>query len=323
MVSVIIPVYNIQKYIGKCIESVMNQTYKDLEVILVDDGSTDLSGKICDEYAKKDNRLTVIHTSNQGVSAARNTAIDVMKGQYVIFVDGDDWLAPDMIECLWKGMQETVAQISVCDTYQTDGEYYEIRQFYKYAGDKQEFLENEKYDLVRFTATLWNKLISRDVIKNCRFNTKVRYAEDLEFLVSILENVKKIKIINKPLYYYRYNRQGNVVSSTINPRYMDLLNVNCRVYQKLMREDCKITAAVRLSFALNRTMEFIPINKIFQSRDYLNLIRNIIRNNPEFYDELKTENGIGKRRIITLKIAKRSTVLAVICCRLMKKISGK
>ena len=99
-VSVIVPIYNTEKYLGPCIQSILNQTYNDLQIILIDDGSTDKSGEICDEYAKKDNRIVVRHINNSGVSKARNTALDIVTGDYIAFVDSDDTIRPDMYESL-------------------------------------------------------------------------------------------------------------------------------------------------------------------------------------------------------------------------------
>lgn len=114
LISVIVPVYNIEKYIGRCIESIVNQTYKNLEILLVDDGSEDNSGKICDDYAKRDARTKVIHKQNAGVSDARNAAIDVAQGELLAFVDGDDLLTPNCVESLWRAKELTGAQIACC-----------------------------------------------------------------------------------------------------------------------------------------------------------------------------------------------------------------
>lgn len=323
MVSVIIPVYNIKDYIGKCIASVIGQTYKELEIILIDDGSMDGSGDICDRYAVQDERIKVIHTCNEGVSSARNKGLEIMRGDYVLFADGDDWLASNMIERLLSFMLEVNAQIVSCDAYQTDGNNFEVRNLYKYAGNKQILLESEKYDIIRYTATLWNKLIDTKIIKEKRFRKQIAYGEDLFFLVDILENANKVGIVYEPLYYYRNSRPGNVVSSTINTRYYDLINSNYLIYKILKEKNYKIAATIRLSYALNRTIEYIPIKKIPSSKKYLKLIKTILNDNLEIYDELKIENGIGKRRILTLKIAKYNATMAVICCHIMKKVSGK
>ena len=113
-ISVIVPVYNCEKYIGKCIESILNQTFKDLELILIDDGSADESGKICDEYKIQDKRVKVIHEKNSGVSIARNVGINVAKGKYIGFVDSDDYLAPDMYESLYENLMKSHADVAIC-----------------------------------------------------------------------------------------------------------------------------------------------------------------------------------------------------------------
>ena len=114
-ISIIVPVYKTEKYLDKCIESILNQTFKDFELILVDDGSPDNCGKICDEWAKKDDRIVVIHKENGGVSSARNTALNNIKGEYVGFVDSDDTIEPTMYEKLYNNLIDSNAQISVCD----------------------------------------------------------------------------------------------------------------------------------------------------------------------------------------------------------------
>ena len=113
-ISVIVPVYNVEKYLRKCIESILNQTFREFELILVDDGSTDSSGKICDEYALKDSRIKVIHKENGGASSARNAGLDVAKGEYIGFVDSDDWIEMDMYGELYRLIKENNTDISVC-----------------------------------------------------------------------------------------------------------------------------------------------------------------------------------------------------------------
>ena len=117
VVSVIVPVYNVEQYIRKCIESILNQTYNKMEIILVDDGSTDNSGIICDEYSKRDKRIKVIHKINGGLSDARNAGLDICTGDYIVFVDSDDYIKNNMIEMLHKDILEKRADISVCSYF--------------------------------------------------------------------------------------------------------------------------------------------------------------------------------------------------------------
>src|SRR5699024_4494271 len=114
LISVIVPVYNVEKYVRRCIDSICGQTYSNLEIILIDDGSTDSSGKICDEMAAKDGRISVIHQENKGLSQARNAGLDQAKGEYIAFVDSDDYLSLNMYECLLKSLKENNADVVRC-----------------------------------------------------------------------------------------------------------------------------------------------------------------------------------------------------------------
>ena len=119
-ISVIIPVYNVEKYLSDCVESVLRQTYTDLEIILVDDGSKDASGRICDDYAKQDLRVRVIHKQNGGLSSARNAGIESANGQYLYFLDSDDWIAENAIELLYEAIKNTQSDLALCNMQYTD-----------------------------------------------------------------------------------------------------------------------------------------------------------------------------------------------------------
>ena len=114
LISIIVPVYNVEQYLSRCVDSLVNQTYHNIEIILVDDGSPDRSGEICDEYAKKDKRVKVIHQSNGGLSDARNTALDIAKGDYLMFVDSDDWIEPTMYEEMLSFMEKEQLDLVEC-----------------------------------------------------------------------------------------------------------------------------------------------------------------------------------------------------------------
>lgn len=128
MISVIVPVYNVEPYLRKCLDSIVNQTYRDLEILVIDDGSTDGSGKICDEYAEKDGRIRVFHTENRGLSCARNLGLDNANGEWIGFVDSDDWIEPDMYECLLSRAVETRADVVECGVLQEYPERTEERK---------------------------------------------------------------------------------------------------------------------------------------------------------------------------------------------------
>ena len=178
LISVIIPVYGVEKYIAQCLDSIINQTYKNLEIILVDDGSPDACPKLCDEYSKIDKRIKVIHKKNGGLSDARNVGIDICKGNYITFVDSDDWIEKDMIEQLYSLINKFSADISICNFLRTSDEKMKI------------FNKNEKikcynkYEAIRellkghkIQDYAWNKMYKKEVFYNIRY-PKGRNMED-------------------------------------------------------------------------------------------------------------------------------------------------
>lgn len=221
-VSVIVPVYNVEKYIHKCVDSLVNQTLKDIEIILVDDGSPDNCGKICDEYAKKDTRIKVIHKKNAGVSAARNDGIDNSKSDYVMFVDSDDWCNPNMCEIAYNTVMDTKADISIFTNYYSYSNYEEVPT----TVPKKLLLENydniEKLQLTvlhrgyiklidqnanygGITAP-WGKIFSLKLIREneIKFNLNVNgLFDDGLFVMETLERAKLVSFDNIPVYHYR------------------------------------------------------------------------------------------------------------------------
>ena len=203
-ISIIIPVYNVEQYLMQCLDSVVNQTYKNLEIILVNDGSTDNSGKICDEYNLKDSRIKVVHKENGGISSARNEGLKLSTGSYVAFVDADDYLEKQYIEKL----VETDADIAVCSFYK---EYpfnseKNIIINKKTLKTKDEFI----YDILSFQKALgcaWGKLFNTKFLKenNIFFNENLKVAEDAEFCLISVQYNPKIVYIPEILYHYNFS----------------------------------------------------------------------------------------------------------------------
>ena len=206
LISVIVPVYKVEQYLDKCVDSIVNQTYKNLEIILVDDGSPDHCPKMCDEWAKKDKRIKVIHKENGGVSSARNVGIDVSKGEYISFVDSDDWIDNTFFEEL----------LNICLKY--NSKY--ITCGYKRVYDNRiEYINNSnsiiKVDSSEYLVKLLNvqngygfvhmKLIKKNAINDLRFNENLKVGEDALFNVMLCENIDSAIIYNKPLYNYYFN----------------------------------------------------------------------------------------------------------------------
>jgi glycosyltransferase involved in cell wall biosynthesis len=210
-ISIVIPVYNVEKYIKRCLDSVINQTYKELEIILVNDGSIDNSGNICDEYAKKDERIKVIHKKNGGLSDARNIGIENAVGNYIGFVDSDDWILPNMYESLLNLCEEHDAQISICNVFTDENHINANNNFRIY--DKQTIMELLLKDEVPSYAC--NKLFKREIIGNLRF-TKDKYYEDLFDTYKFFNNANKVVKTEEMYYFYYINRADSICNNPIN-----------------------------------------------------------------------------------------------------------
>ena len=208
-VSIIIPVYKAEKYLSKCVDSVLNQSYTDLEVILVEDGSPDNCGAICDDYAKKDSRIKVVHKENEGVSKARNAGLDIATGEYVQFVDSDDYLELQMTEKLVHAMKEQKVDMVLCGFYEKNLNFEKVSKIEEETGiyKKKDFLMRIMNNPYSFHyGVLWNKLFKRKVIERIRFSSDMDFGEDFIFNLHYLGKIEKIAVIEEPLYYYiRYN----------------------------------------------------------------------------------------------------------------------
>ena len=209
-VSIVIPVYRAEKYMERCVDSVLAQTYENIEVILVEDGSPDRCGEICDAYAKKDARVKVIHKENEGVSKARNTGLKEVTGEFVQFVDSDDALKPNMTELLVKNMAEQSGDLVICGFYEENLNYSKVSKPGDEPGvyDQKKFLQNITKNPYSFHyGVLWNKLFRTELLKEqVAFSQDMDFGEDFIFNLHYLKYAKRIVVIEEPLYsYVRYN----------------------------------------------------------------------------------------------------------------------
>lgn len=201
MVSIIVPVYNAEKTINRCLDSVLAQTYSDIEVILVNDGSKDGTLSVLREYAEKDRRITVISQENQGVAAARNTGLNNAAGDYILYVDSDDWIENNMVERMLE--LSANADIVFCgNDAATSPESREISIDIKIENWNHEKIISEFIKHKMISGMLWNKLIKRSLTEGCRFNPKTGYGEDAEFLWQVLQHTKSMCVTNEILYHH-------------------------------------------------------------------------------------------------------------------------
>lgn len=223
LISIIVPVYNVESYVGKCLDSLKVQTYTNLEIIAVDDASTDKSGSICDACAAEDKRLQIVHfPSNRGLSAARNEGISRAKGELAAFVDSDDYAEPDMILKLYRSLRESGADISVCSN---------IGMNMKEAPAGVYSAAEAVYCMARrgpFLWTVWGKLYPAELIKKHAFHEKAFCCEDLLFFYEILKEIKQVSYIPDKLYNYVY-REGSQINSRVGKKRCTVLSAINRI----------------------------------------------------------------------------------------------
>lgn len=227
LISVIVPVYKVEPYLARCVESIQNQTYQNLEIILVDDGSPDRCGEICDEMAKEDARIRVVHKENGGLSSARNAGLDVMTGEYVGFVDSDDWIHPDMYQTLYSRMIAECAQISCCGVACHDDE--KIISLFNPKKDQQLTLSTEAAlrELMKnylITNSVWDKLYRADIFKTLRMKNGVLY-EDAQIQPYCIHQAQRICYTSQPMYYY-YQSPQSILRGNFSTRHYDVVRAS-------------------------------------------------------------------------------------------------
>ncbi len=219
-VSIIVPAYNVEQYIGRCLDSILAQTYGNLEILIVDDGSTDGTGSIIDEYAAKDNRIRVIHRENAGVASARNAALHLASGDYIGFVDSDDKITQDMFGEMVRACESRDARIAVC-TYRQCGEGAE-----KIDPSGETFVLTREDALDAFVCedrpyhiyyAVWNKLFRREILKDLFFEDG-RESEDIMFSTVALSRADRIVFVDKALYEYTLSRSDSIMNSRLHQR---------------------------------------------------------------------------------------------------------
>ena len=220
MVSIIVPIYNAEQYLRRCVDSILNQEYTDFELLLVNDGSTDASGDICEEYGDRDPRVIVIQKENTGVSDSRNRAIDRARGKYLQFLDSDDWITPDATRLFVRAAEEYGCDMVISDFYRVVGERLSPKGDIEEEGvlTREEFAAHMMENPADFYyGVLWNKLYRRDIVEehNLRMDTDINWCEDFMFNLEYIRYAKVFYALHAPIYYY-VKRKGSLASQGIN-----------------------------------------------------------------------------------------------------------
>ena len=294
-VSVIVAAYNIQDYIVKCLESIANQTYNNLEVIVVDDGSSDNTGKLADEFAEKDNRFIVIHKENGGVSSARNKGIDVASGDFIGFVDGDDTIENDMYEMLVNNAIKYDADISHCG-YKLIENGKEILMY----GTGKIIIQNRKkgiLDLMDGTLIepgIWNKIFRKEIVGGARLDENLKINEDLYFNILLFDKSTKCVFEDKAKYNY-IKRENSATTSSLNNtrRLTDPLKVYDMIVY-LYKNDTDILSYAN-KMKLERNINIYNLMTLEKNRKFNDIQKQII-------DYIKlNKRDLKKNRVITKK----------------------
>ena len=201
LISIIVPIYNAENYLERCITSLINQTYKSLEIILINDGSTDNSRDICNNYAKKDKRIKILNQKNSGVSFARNKGLDTAQGQYICFVDSDDYISQEFVEKMYKQVSTNKADLAICNINNVSNKGIKSQNSLSY---KNNIITKEDYykNINSFGGFLWNKIFKKNVIGNLRLEEDIYYCEDELFVINYVEKCTRITCLQEPLYFY-------------------------------------------------------------------------------------------------------------------------
>lgn len=300
-ISIIIPVYNVEKYIAKCIESILNQTFKDFELILVDDGSKDSSGRICDFYAMKDNRISCFHKKNEGVSIARNFGIGKSKYNWICFIDSDDWVESHFLESFYKYEFEEKTLIIQGILYDYSDIKKENKFFFKYnnkkfpISNKEQIIESRILENGCPIGKLFNKNILTE--NNILFDQKISTHEDHLFVWTYLQHINNIQLSETVSYHYM-KREGLTLSSKFHPS-EELIDVSDKLTNELnvLKDLCNISETeylkkVYMDFGVYQLIEAAyNINK----NNYNTILKSIKERKNRF---LLSDNKSFKRKII-------------------------
>ena len=306
MISVIVPVYNVEKYLERCVKSIAAQTYKDLEILLIDDGSTDKSGEMCDAFQQTDSRIKAFHKQNGGLSDARNYGIEHSAGEFISFVDSDDYIDEKMLETLHRLITENDADLAVCSAMDVfEGkEVTQVKEIKEFNLNK---VESYKY-MLRGDGipSACNKLYKRQTVGNVRFPVGKLY-EDGFFTPQILKKVEKTAVTSKPLYYY-FRRADSITTKPFRKGDLDVIEA----YDKCVKQ-VKELCPEALPYA-----EFRYRNAYFNVLDKM-LMRDDCKEIPEYKQVVKylkkhtaqrvKDPGFGKMRKIAAVALKFSVPL--------------
>lgn len=287
-VSIIVPIYNVEKYLKKCIDSIVSQTYSNIEIILINDGSSDNSESICKEYESIDQRIRYYKKQNGGLSSARNYGIENATGDYLLFIDSDDYIDNSMVETLLVSAEKYNADMVECNYYEVINEEFHVFKPKKNkVYSSKEAIASLIYN-TGITPTAWNKLYSKKLFSKLRY-TEGLYHEDEEIIVKLLSKAEKVVEIGNPLYFY-IKREGSIINSKFNFKHLDAI--------KIMEE------RIELLKKINMDISIISLAQARLSNIYNEMYAKVSFSNDEDLKEKKNE--LAKKRKNQIKLVIKS-----------------
>ena len=318
LISVIVPIYNVEKYLSKCVYSLINQTYKNLEIILVDDGSPDKCPEICDDYAKRDERIKVVHKKNGGLSDARNAGMEVATGEYISFIDSDDYISLDFFETLLNTMTAENSDIVECSVVK----FYEDEHFDEYSDD----LSVTHYSTVDglsalisenpFHQHVWNKLYKTEMVADVPYAVG-KLNEDEFWTYQIFGRAKKVTKINKTMYYY-FQRNSSIMGVGYNLRRLDALEGKSNRQKYIEKNYPKLTLQAKIDMYNSCMFAYQSILKFMSGNDKkkaVSIIKKYKKDCNLSFADIKTISGGAKKYFYFAKIN------FYLCCK-FKAIMG-
>lgn len=313
LISVIVPVYKVEKYLDKCVESIVNQTYKNLEIILVDDGSPDNCPQLCDEWAKRDSRIKVIHKQNGGLSEARNFGIDIAEGTYITLVDSDDVIALDMVQYLYDLTKKNDADMAVCQYENIDenGNFLRRKQAFfdiYVCGQKQCMYEFEKGK--GFDVTAWGKLYKSFLFKDLRYPVG-KYHEDVFLTYRLVDLCNSVVVGKEQKYFYRL-REGSIMAEKFNIKHLDGIEAGKEKLSFMQEHYPEFESNVKaeIIWAVNSCVRRIAITPNVENHEQ------ILNDLQSYYRMYEWDYLSGKSRLM----AKMFSIVAWINLRLAIKL---
>lgn len=325
MISIIVPVYKSERTLGSCIESLLAQTYKEIEIICVVDGSPDRCGELCDEYAKKDNRVRVIKRENGGVSSARNRGIDEAAGEYLMFVDSDDTVEPDYCQKMFEEMQHSGTELVICGFHHwyvgRDVEKKPKKKcVYETADYAEDFLKLYQEGYLNMP---WNKLFLKKTAGS--FDTSLSLGEDLLFNMDYLEKCTRISVIPEALYHYIQEEKGNTLSSKKRDDKLEIAVKVCRrvqEYYRRMTGERELHPVIAGKFVMEflDDCEKLPFDSELSGKKKRQMIRSLAENKEFLQANERAEVIMPDYRILQWCFRKKLLWPIYPFCVLRKKI---